>query len=463
MGFAGTALLSYYVAKQSYLDHIKNESLPLASRNIYSEIQKDIIPAVIISKMMANDAFVQQWYEAGEQDVPLMKKYLLTIQEQFKVDTVFFISENTRNYYHSVEQVGQVSEQDPADSWYFDSKASDAPFIINVDSDFKRKHIYFLFVNYNMRNKAGKFSGVIGTGLSLDTLRKSFQEYQETYQHNAYFVDKSGHQILNYDGKNPYKVDAHVLEKLNGLNQQTSQQKQKIHILQYANAQDKRVFASIRYIPELKWYLVVEEKEETQTKLRQSLLFNLMTAVLMTLLLMLFMRMLFGNYHQKLHDMATKDSLTGLFNRQSFETMLQTNLDEAKKRNNPLSLLMLDVDHFKRINDELGHAVGDDVLKVIATTIAENVPETAQVCRWGGEEFMVILPDTTLAQAELVAQDVATSIHKFKNIEHHTLSLSVSCGVCFMKESDTEDTLFKRLDAAMYKAKNSGRNTIIVG
>ncbi len=154
---------------------------------------------------------------------------------------------------------------------------------------------------------------------------------------------------------------------------------------------------------------------------------------------------------KKIEKDACTDPLTGLFNRRYLEKIL----NEDKK---DLSLIMIDLDHFKKINDTYGHGVGDIILKKVAQAIKDNIRETDIPIRIGGEEFVIILPDTNIKGAKKVAEKIKKSIEQMEipPVGHITASF----GITQKKEYDCTDTLIKRVDEAMYKAKKSGRNRI---
>lgn len=161
----------------------------------------------------------------------------------------------------------------------------------------------------------------------------------------------------------------------------------------------------------------------------------------------------------KLEEKASFDFLTKLYNRRKFNTFLEYEISKANRYNEQhLSLLLIDIDYFKNVNDQHGHLVGDYVLKEISKILTVCSRETDIVARWGGEEFVLMLPQTNIEQAFFVAEKLRATIekHKFDYVKHITCSIGVSQ---FYKNED-KDTLFKRVDAALYKAKKAGRNRV---
>jgi diguanylate cyclase (GGDEF)-like protein/PAS domain S-box-containing protein len=163
---------------------------------------------------------------------------------------------------------------------------------------------------------------------------------------------------------------------------------------------------------------------------------------------------------QTLEEQASIDVLTGVFNRMKFEEFFDLEFQKAKMQRNQLSIILLDVDDFKLINDTFGHDIGDDVLKTMTKLISENIRSTDTLSRWGGEEFVILLPGTTLEQAKIVATNLKNVISKYK---FNTINFGVTCsfGVAVCNDSDNKERLFKRVDTVLYKAKNSGKNIVI--
>jgi diguanylate cyclase (GGDEF)-like protein/PAS domain S-box-containing protein len=157
--------------------------------------------------------------------------------------------------------------------------------------------------------------------------------------------------------------------------------------------------------------------------------------------------------------LSTIDPLTKVYNRLKFDEILQTEIERAKRYKTVFSLIMFDIDDFKKINDTYGHQIGDYVLKEIANLVKENIRATDFLARWGGEEFMVLAPHTNLTCAEKLA-------YKLKYvIENHNFKIgkiTASFGVTEYKEGDTPNSIIYRADESLYKAKNKGKNQVVV-
>lgn len=160
-------------------------------------------------------------------------------------------------------------------------------------------------------------------------------------------------------------------------------------------------------------------------------------------------------------DLARHDSLTGLFNRRALEELGQHEVKRQQRHREPLSVMLMDVDFFKSINDRFGHAVGDQVLQGLASLLQENLRDTDLLGRWGGEEFLCILPKTDLAEAEHSAHRMQSALAAAPmQADGDTVRLTVTCGIAAV---DTRlDEAIQRADQAMYRGKREGRNVIVV-
>ena len=168
---------------------------------------------------------------------------------------------------------------------------------------------------------------------------------------------------------------------------------------------------------------------------------------------------------QQLKEQANRDYLTGLYNRRYFNEVAQELIAIAKREDKPLSIVMMDIDKFKTINDTYGHSVGDDVIKRLSTTVLDNIRESDILSRLGGEEFVLLLPFTDKEGATKIAQKIRQSIANQELIteDGDLVAFTVSLGVASLLPTDINiEQSLKRADNALYKAKQNGRNQVIV-
>ncbi|HSH02633.1 MAG TPA: diguanylate cyclase [Anaerolineae bacterium] len=167
--------------------------------------------------------------------------------------------------------------------------------------------------------------------------------------------------------------------------------------------------------------------------------------------------------YEQMHQLATTDELTGLNNRRHFFRLAQQCLIEHDKTEQPVSLIMLDIDHFKRINDTHGHAMGDEVLRQVAQCFRDVLRPTDIIGRYGGEEFTILLPNTPLRQAQKMAEELrqTVAVRPFKT-GTAALKATISLGLTTYSPPMTLDSLLDQADQALYKAKSNGRNQTVI-
>lgn len=167
----------------------------------------------------------------------------------------------------------------------------------------------------------------------------------------------------------------------------------------------------------------------------------------------------------QLHHMAEVDSLTGAFNRRAFSERAQSVIAMALRHRRPLSVLMLDLDHFKSINDTHGHMAGDGFLTHVARTIQSQLRKADILCRWGGEEFLVVMPEADAPAVQQKAEQLRLAIAQdlVETGSGKAMQVTVSVGVAHLRDStDALGDIIRRADAMMYLAKTSGRNQVCV-
>ena len=455
-GFLAISLLSYHTSRRAIHDSIVTSQLPLTSDNIYSEIQKDLIRPILISSLMAGDTFVRDWVVRGEKDGDEMRRYLKEIMQRHGAFTSFFVSDITRNYYHADGLIKQVQEGEARDRWFFRVREMKEPYEINLDPDIANKDALTIFINYRVHDFNGRFIAATGIGLTADAVQKRIIEYQQRYQRRIYFADADGRIILGSDAGDIGKP----LASLAGMESLATR------ILDARDGQHEysrdgqAMLLNARFIPELKWHLIVEQSEDDAlADIRRSLYMNMLIVVLIAAASIWATGITIDRYQRRLEEMAVTDKLTGLANRQAFTPMIEQVFAETRRTPAPVSLALIDIDHFKQINDTHGHLVGDEILRRFAARISGNVRDSDLVFRWGGEEFLVILRDCEGTNALRIADKLLKAIGETPfDTSGQTIGVTISVGVAERKADESIDQLIGRADQALYAAKRDGRN-----
>ena len=162
---------------------------------------------------------------------------------------------------------------------------------------------------------------------------------------------------------------------------------------------------------------------------------------------------------KELKRQALTDSLTGLFNRRWIFKAIQKEIARFEKTKRPFSLLLIDIDHFKTVNDTFGHSTGDEALRYFADAMKMTVRERDMIARTGGEEFCVLLPETIKEEAKVVAERIMEALSNLPmQIGGLKISISVSIGISEIQINESSDSVYNRADMALYRAKDCGRN-----
>ena len=463
-GFLATSLISYFASRSTIRDGIINTELPLTSDTVYSEIQKDLIRPVLIASMMAQDTFLRDWVLAGEQDTQRITRFLGEVMGRQDTFTSFFVSDRTLTYYQAKGILKQVVPDTWRDAWYFRLRELNAPYEINVDLDMANQDNLTVFINYRVLDYQQRFIGATGVGLSVNAVVKLIDKYQRRYQRSVLFTDATGKVILtgSEGGLHGLKIGQPLTDNadLDDLLAQRATPTEGSH--EYRDSKGHSHFLNVRQLPELGWYLLVDKRETgALDPIRHSLYLNLVICAMITLVVLLLLNGMLRRHQASTEALATLDSLTGLPNRRSFDLLAVQALQEAQRDCAPLAALLIDLDHFKVLNDTHGHLAGDEVLRQFANVLQGSLRQSDILCRWGGEEFIVLLREAEGRQAIDVAEKIRRRTEQFTfSYEGQPLPLTTSIGLSALQPGDTLHALLTRADRALYRAKQAGRNRV---
>lgn len=458
-GFLATSLVSYWVARQSLAEQTAGTTLPLTSDTIYSEIQRDLLRPILVSQQMAHDTFVRDWAVGGEAQPERMVKFLKEIQARHGTVSSFFVSDVTREYYHATGILKDVSASDPGDAWYFAAKRTPNDYDVNVDWDTADRSSLAVFINHKVFDFHHNLLGITGVGLAMDSVGETLETYRARYGRDVLFVDRTGQVTVHATGFEAPKTlrDWPALEELvtpiltNPSGNFT------------AEYDGHTVYVTSRLVPEFDWYLlVVQDGDPAQARLDRTLVVSLAGGgVIMVIILALVYWTLRG-YQRRLEAMASTDKLTGAANRQVFDLIYRQQSRLAARRGSSMGLMMMDIDHFKSVNDTHGHDIGDQVIRGVCDMVRGAVRASDTVCRWGGDEILVLLPDCDAPQAIALAEKIRVTVGDGRiHCGDRALQVTVSLGVTRVEPGEAEDIALKRADDALYEAKRGGRNKAV--
>lgn len=460
VGFLLTSLASYFVSRASLREQIVQHELPLTQDSVYSEVQRDLLQPIFLSSLMAHDTFVRDWVVDGEKDPDRMIRYLKEIQGKYGTFTSFFVSEETRLYYQAEGILKQVKETEERDRWYFRVRDMKEPYEINVDPDMANHDAMTIFINYRVMDRQGNYIGATGVGLTVFAVRDILARYQQDYGCTVFLADRQGHIVVRSSNSTLVGENLADIPGLAGIAGEILAGPQ--HPLLYRSAAEGTVHVNARYVEELGWNLVALQPESVKVRgIQQALLANLAICAIITAIVLTFTNMTFGGYQRRIEKMATTDSLTGLYNRQAFDILYSTTAQDCRRRRTECALLLFDIDHFKDVNDTHGHLAGDAILREVAGVTRSCIRASDVFCRWGGEEFIVMLRDCPLADARRIAEKIREAIAQIRvPHEGREVQITVSAGLTPVNPGEDQDCALLRADQSLYRAKANGRNRV---
>lgn len=459
-GFLLTSLASYFVSKSSLRSQIVNQQLPLTGDNIYSEIQRDLLRPIFISSLMAHDTFLRDWVIHGENGIAQITKYLNEIKTKYNAFTAFFVSDRSRRYYYADGILKTVNPSEPRDAWYFRVRQMKQDYEINIDPDMANRDAMTIFINFKVYDYRNRYIGATGVGLTVTAVKKILETYRLKYNRCIYFTDRLGNVMLHASGLERTLTNISVREEFTAVAGQILSQASGTFRIERKN---RIIHLNTRQIPEFNWILIVEQSEDAAISgIRQTLLLNLFILAVITTTVLTITRATIGSYQRELERMASTDSLTGLYNRSAFDILLEENIKDATRNGSGFSILLFDLDYFKKINDTFGHLNGDRILVRFSELLQQSIRETDPLCRWGGEEFILLLKGCGIHEAlhlsEKLRQKIADSTF---HCGMEQIGVTVSIGAAAFKPGESSQQFIARADNALYRAKAGGRNNTV--
>lgn len=461
LGFAAVSVLMYRTSKQSIHEAIIINELPLTGDSIYAEIQKDLVKSINISAMMASNTFVKNWVLNGETDPFYIRQYLQEVKQTNQAFTTFFVSDKTLNYYSAVAETKKIEKNSESDAWYFRVQKMQVPYELNIDRDARYGNRLTIFVNYRMLDAEKNLLGVTGVGINYDSAKNILENYEKKFKRKVYFVDKQGIIVLASDVDRPLGANINSLSGVKDIHFDGNNINTRINRYKLGKREQNVI---VRYVPEMNWYLVAEKSEtDAIANITQSLYRNSLLCLLITALVVLLTHMALKRYHFEVESAAAIDKLTNLPNRKAFDIGMSLLLQDSLRNKTNLGILMLDLDNFKLINDTYGHLAGDYVLSQTAETLTATIRSDDFICRWGGEEFVIVVRDCDAQLLMQLAEKIRNAIlaTKFSYNESY-IAVSTSVGAASRINGEDVNHTIYRADQALYLAKRDGRNQSVL-
>jgi hypothetical protein len=356
-GFAATAFTSYITYSKIINDDIVNIS-KLTSANIYSDIRNELTKPIFVSLTMANDSFLKNWLRheqtnntvAHQED---LRQYLLGLKEKYNYDSVFLVSDDTKNYYHFNGLNKVVSENDAHDVWYYTFVNSGLVYDLDVDTDEANQGHLSVFVNCRVTDEDGKFMGVTGVGLEMNQVQSLLRAFEDEYGLEAMLGGEDGTVQIDTSSDGISTKNVFYADVLSENRQKIIENHDALQVFQFKE-QSFYGYYIVRYIEELNWYLLV--KKDTSVLARSMYAQTARDALIYVAVIMCVLIITNGivrkNDRLMLSLMRT-DQLTKLPNRRGFNEELAKALGDAPKPGS-FYVFVFDIDNFKPLTISTG-------------------------------------------------------------------------------------------------------------
>ena len=463
--FVGVSILNYKITRASIHEEILRNDLPLTMDNIYSELTSDLTRPLLVSSSMSSDTFLKDWALEGEVDPDKIVRYLSEIREKYGFITTFFVSAKTGLYYRFSGIHKNISLDDAHDVWYFDFIASGKEYDFDVDSDEAAGNILTVFINYKVFDDQGKILGVVGVGLQVDKLAHRIAEYQKKYGRTVYLTDHLGLIQVHPDTTLVEKKNIKELEGMVDLADAILDKSKVSGNFEYRR-NNQHILLTVRYIETFGWFLYVEQNEtKTLATARKNFINTVVIGFLVSIFIITITLVTINRYQSRLELLALSDELTGTANRRALESEFQRFFKAHSRSGLPFCLLLLDLDNFKKVNDILGHVVGDHFLIDFVRLIEKSIRSTDILARWGGDEFVILTAsdgEAAILLAERIRKMLRTTEFSAPDgkLDDPRNFVTVSIGVSIYADGDDLDTMLSRADQVLYRCKARNGDSI---
>lgn len=438
--------VSKIVAEQSR-SHQKSISPAL------SLIVEQLMQPLHISQTLAKSTELKQLMSAETVDEEAIFTSLKRLQDEF--DMYFFIaSEKSRKQYNSDGTQLDLVENEV--DWYF--KYKDTP--VDAVADIGKWEDTRFFIDLKINDDNGQFLGFFGTGKRLNSFLTIFEEYKKQHGYDFIFVDQDKNITLSSDPEllaaNSTFINLTDLSWYQNIKNSGTADIALNNRLIVQNDQDYLI-AEVN-IEAFDWTLyLLSPLQARQTEISRGFIFSIVSLLVVIFALFILIYNLLYYFKQDMQKSNQVDPLTKLPNRNRVELSYAEILDKGHK----LSLILVDIDHFKSVNDNHGHNAGDSVLRDAANLLSKELRSEDIIGRWGGEEFVILLPDTSPDQAFEVAQKLRQRLAKMSTLTGSMcLQITASFGVSYTETMRPMVEVLANADDALYQAKRDGRNLV---
>lgn len=447
--------MSYFTFREAINSYNKNQHQSIVP--LFSLATSEVIRPLNVANFMANDPLLIEFVEQEQLDKVSLLQYLQRFSTQYQMLT--FIALDKHNLILDSNNKNISMSHEKAE-WYHRLKNQDNNQFADIGNS-ENPHLYF---DMKLFNDQDKFIGFIGVAIDLNHFAKQFKKYSERFGYELIFVDQHNNVTLSSNAL--MKTESHQwnnetvnIKDLSWYQQLLSNESIYRPTDTLVTVDSNERIISQMPIQALNWRMfIISPPVNKQSEYWQLLLTRVGIFLMVIMLLFAAFFAIIDYFKNRLVADTEIDFLTKLPNR----NYINWKFEEINCQHKNICVVIADIDHFKAVNDKYGHNVGDDVLKEIAHLLSNNLRREDISSRWGGEEFVLLLPEATIEQThdiiERIRQSIAT--RSFTDKTHqHTFNLSVSFGIASnLGQKSQLNDLIEQADQALYQAKDKGRN-----
>lgn len=431
--------------------NLKESFLPATADLIMDSINERHETFRAASGLIAQNIEFSRFMTDGVEDSNKIRQFLQSSQKALNIKNIGLVSLESNMYYDSAGQTLTLDYTSERDKWVIDfiSYPQNYNFSIYDPENQEEENLYSFFHDYKIRDAEGKATGIFGIGLDIGDLYKNPSIELEDVK--IFFTDYEGNFRLPVEmrGSNiteRYNLSNHFFD----LNHPT-QSKETMKDLFIAG---DSYFLFFRKIPELERYMLVEFGPAFYyANIRKQFFLKFIIGTIFSIVLVSVNIFLILRSNRKLSSRAYIDPLTKIYNRSFLEHISSSDCSLVFEDNTGISLIALDIDNFKEINDTQGHIKGDQVLKNISSIAKKHIRDNDYIIRWGGDEFIIIL-HADIEKAAVICERIRMHIEQQSDA-------TITAGVTEINLTEKFETALARADAALYRGKSEGRNRVL--
>ncbi len=439
-------LILYLTIEDTLYDNAKESAYSIAN-SIYIALDETVFSSAQLITFVGHDPFMIQNFLENE-DERQISQYLQNISNVYSED--FYIGSFSSHHYYSKTGITKTfNKNDSKDQWFFDLSISPSspsgyhPIIQSNQGNIVLTNLQLI------QDDSGLAKGFIIHNIDYTDSLSKIKDSVNALKASVYVVKSDGTHInLLLDSLNPSDNNA-AQEAFQSLPLSTDSSN---HFYQVVKSKTSITY---KYIHEMDSYLVITQ--DLKTPIFYTFLVTLLIVIFVLACLLLVTLKLLDYSSNKIYQEASLDALTQIYNRSIFNAKLNEALELSRHYNIISSLIFVDIDNFKKINDELGHTKGDEMIQCVARLLDENKRKNDILFRWGGDEFGIIAR-SNLENTLQLAQRIHANSHAIHWKENTPISLSI--GVTEIQKQDTKKLVFHRVDEALYEAKTKGKDQI---